>query len=837
MDVIVYCHTHWDREWYRTFEEFRLRLVDVFDFVLEQLESGAMNSFYFDGQTVAVDDYLAVHPEKEPLIKKLICEKKLYVGPWYVLADEFLVSGESLIRNLKFGLKRSRELGCQDSIGYLPDVFGHNSQMPKIFSLFGIKDAILWRGVGDRKTHFNWESDDNSSVFAIYLPNGYLVDVFNYTCTDERKYEILKGLLSKVRDISNTDIMLFPCGGDHLAPPFQINNQLERLNSLQDEYNFTQGSIFSYLDEVKKTDKNLETVQGELRDCTKSFILPGTYSARVYLKQANAKATNILEKVAEPFNSFLTTAGIMKDMTAELDQAWKLLLLNHPHDSICGCSVDAVHREMLPRYEKSEQISNFVISKGLYELSKMVDSSSAVIFNPYSHSYSGPVKVKTDKIIKGCAQFISAKKEFPQEIFGNIQHIPIQEDMKIFNEYLVWVDNIPAYSIKQLQLGNIASKLADPVEISDNCISNGKLKVEVGNDGLLEITDLQNNITFKGLGLIEDRADRGDTYNFCPVSGDHGIQAIFKRSKVVEKGPLRATLRLYYSINIPKGLDKSSKKRSKKLLKHDITLDVSLLSASNRVDFSMEWFNKSENHTLQLKFNLPRKVSKTFSEDTFGIIEREFDPDYSLKSSMPAGKNVELKYNTAPMQRFVWTQGLGVITEGLNEYGIDGNELYITVLRSVGKLSNGALDTRGTPAGPPLDVPEAQSIGKCAARYALCLGESPDQMFRHADEFLTSIPVVTGVAESAENVDEKQFLSLTNPNFQVYSVTRPENTDGLLVRVMNISSEIQRLTLKSDLPVSKIKEADPFGNGISTLASTNEEIVFKPFEMKSLLLY
>ncbi|MCK7485182.1 MAG: hypothetical protein MZU97_06225 [Bacillus subtilis] len=95
MDVIVYSHTHWDREWYRPFQEFRLRLIDVIDQIINQLTQGEMNSFYLDGQTIALDDYLQIHPYKKEQIIELIKNKKLLIGPWYVLADEFLVSGKA----------------------------------------------------------------------------------------------------------------------------------------------------------------------------------------------------------------------------------------------------------------------------------------------------------------------------------------------------------------------------------------------------------------------------------------------------------------------------------------------------------------------------------------------------------------------------------------------------------------------------------------------------------------------------------------------------------------------------------------------------------------------
>ena len=105
MDVIAYSHTHWDREWYHSFEEFRLRFIEVFDDIIAKLQSNELSVFYLDAQTILIDDYLEIFPSKKDLIENLIKNKKLYVGPWYVLSDELLPSGESLIRSLLIGIR------------------------------------------------------------------------------------------------------------------------------------------------------------------------------------------------------------------------------------------------------------------------------------------------------------------------------------------------------------------------------------------------------------------------------------------------------------------------------------------------------------------------------------------------------------------------------------------------------------------------------------------------------------------------------------------------------------------------------------------------------------
>ena len=165
-------HTHWDREWYQPFQQMRARLVTMADRMIALVESGEVPSFHFDGQTVVLDDYLEVRPEMARRLKALIRAGKIQVGPWYVLADSFLVSGESLIRNLEIGRAAARKFGGPLELGYLPDQFGHCAQLPQILAGFGFRTAVLWRGVDASvaRNRFVWEAPDGSSVLTAYLP-------------------------------------------------------------------------------------------------------------------------------------------------------------------------------------------------------------------------------------------------------------------------------------------------------------------------------------------------------------------------------------------------------------------------------------------------------------------------------------------------------------------------------------------------------------------------------------------------------------------------------------------------------------------------------------------
>ena len=727
MDVIVYAHTHWDREWYRPFQEFRLRLVDVIDEVIQQLSSNKMNCFYLDGQTIALEDYLEVHPCMENTVKELIKNGKLLIGPWYVLADEFLVTGESLIRNLLIGINQSKKFNCNDFTGYLPDTFGHSSEIPRILKSFDIKNTVIWRGVGENKSEFVWKSQDGSSVIATYLTEGYFQDILNQPFSIEEKTKKLGKFLNKIKEYAASDTILLPAGGDHLAPALDINSQIQEINKHIHNYTLHQGSILDYIKLINEKNLDMKELKGELRDNSRNFILQGTLSTRLYLKRANARSGWKLNKLAEPLQALLEQANLSSTRRNELEYAWKLLIKNHPHDSICGCSVDEVLDEMMTRFNQVDQIADGLVGRCFNKLVHKVERGKVIVYNSTDYAFSGVIKVKTTKELPKnlLSQYIGSDHEFPKEILFDTQSVPVQEDMTLHNEHLIWVEDILPHSINIIGNDYVYKKHPTIVETGDKFIKNSRIRVSVCDDGTLTLSDSDSGKEFYNLHIIEDRGDKGDTYNFCPLtsslnlnvknvdfnekrskksglSSDIPRKATLVKTQILENGKLRGILRLFYEIEIPESLDKDEKLRSIVDMTHIMFVDIIVHADSKRVEFKTMWENHSRDHILQLKFKLSDKVYRTFAENTFGIIERDFNPDYSLSKSDAAVKNQELKVNTAPMQRFVWANGLGIIAEGLPEYGVDGDELYITLLRSVGKLSRGAIDTRGTPAGSVL---------------------------------------------------------------------------------------------------------------------------------------
>lgn len=611
--VIAYLHTHWDREWYREYEVFRLRLVRVFDNVLDLLQKKKIPAFYFDGQVSALLDYLELRPEKEKIVRKLIKEKKLFIGPFYCLIDEFLTDKTVFRKNLEIGLKIAKSFGCEDFIGYLADTFGHSKNVPVILKEFGIDKAIVWRGVGDLPAEFVF-----NGVNTINLVRGYFMDIFSANISIEEKAGWLQRDLDLIAEKSSKYLLL-PIGADHLGVEVDIKDQINKINAILADYEIVLGSPFDYFDKVKFTTK----WNDELRDNSNTFILQGAYSARTKLKQKNVECSYLLEQADKLQQKYGAKYNNV------IEYAYKLLLQNQAHDSICGCSTDLVHQENLIRYEKIIQIANTII-----EELRIV------------HKFETPV-VQSSKILEGY-DVIGTHPGFENSLLYDTQKIPVTEDLKTI------------YTLNKKTKKKTSLRL--------------ELK-----DGRLFLDEIE--ITFTR------RIDEGDTYNFGAVSGDYG-----EKAEILE---------------IENYVVKTS------------FFDVKFYRTENLINFRIDWKNNFKNRLWQVNFILPELVTETYSEDMNSLVKRSFDPNYDMRKHLPKKRGIEVKTNFAPMQRFVWTQNFGVVTKGLTEYEVFENTLSITLLRSVGIISNPHNPSRTTPAGPPLLTPDAQQLGQNVAEFSI----------------------------------------------------------------------------------------------------------------------
>ncbi len=688
--VIAYLHTHWDREWYREYEVFRIRLIKVFDNVLDLLENWKIPCFYFDGQTSAIEDYLEINPQKEALVRKLIKQKKLFIGPCYTLVDEFLTDDTCFRKNLEIGLKYAKNLGCEDFLGYFADTFGHSKNIPIILNEFGIDKAVVWRGCPEiipSEFLFN-------GIKTVNLIRGYFMDIFSSNIPLEEKIEFIKTNLDKIAKKSS-DILLMPIGADHLGIESNISEQIREINKHLKNYDIELSSPFRYFELVK--DKFKFEWNHELRDNSTTFILPGCYSARKDLKQYNIKCCYMLD-LANKFQKFAQKKYKTKSYENIIEYAYKLLLQNQAHDGICGCSIDSVHQENIIRYKKILQIANTIIRE-----TKIDTGEKSLIINLSNNTFSGTVKFEsTKKYSDKEFKLISVKKGFEDSILYDTKKIPITEDYKTIYTYLAEIENkTPSKILSKTQqvYGGTYSK--SDLKISDTSIENSKVGFKI-DKGKIILTDKINNEIYYDFIKFIDFKDLGDTYNFGPKVNDKGETATILSSKIVADNDFQALLQVKFKIKTT-----------------IINAEIYLNKNSHLINFNLNWFNKTKNHLLQVMFNLKDPITKTFSEDLGTLIEREFDSNYDIRKNLPKKKGLEAKTNTAPMQRYVWAQDFEIVTKGLTEYEINKNSILITILRSTGIISNPKNPARTTPAGPPLEVKDAYLLGENVAKFAI----------------------------------------------------------------------------------------------------------------------
>lgn len=763
--VFVYHHTHWDREWWAPLQDFRIRLVELIDDLLDALDHDPdFRCFLLDGQTIVLKDYLEIRPENRERLIAYINDYRIQCGPWYILPDEFLVSGEAHIRNLWLGERMAERLGYHNlDIGYIPDTFGHISQMPQILRGFAIDNALIWRGVGGDpatcKQEFTWEAADDSQVLAHWFPEGYYQMPFLHMDNQQRPYEDKLGRVRRLIETfaahATTECILLPYGGDHRSIDRRLPRLLKQVNEqIDDLAELHWSTTQEYVEAIRARDPDLQVRKGELRDFGAALphLLPGVLSARLYLKQLNFAGQTWLERYAEPFSTLAWWHGRMYD-AGLLWAAWEFLVQNHPHDSICGCSVDQVHREMIARFDQSRQIAEIVTEKCVQHINAQIDTSdleggetALVAHNPLPWPRTGPVGVLLER-----RQGVGPRthrlldpdgREIPFQVRSVDRLRPMTDQWQQTEVYFI-ADELPALGYtayrlcrrdepldpKQLLLTAVqpsarlkGSQPLTDLRVGDGVLENRVLRVEVDRrHGTLRVTDKRSGATYAGLNAFEDGGDAGDTYAYAPPLNDmllRSDQAARVHVSLVEAGYAAATLRIDLDWALPGALCDDRLSRRFEYVETRISAFVTLASESPYVEIAVEWENRSCDHRLRALFPLGAPIAASHAEGQFDVVERP-------AGIMDAGDGWAEPYvPTMPQQGFVSvsspTRGLTIANRGLPEFEAqpDGT-LAITILRAVGWLSREDTLVRVGGAGPQIPTPDAQCLGRQRVEYAI----------------------------------------------------------------------------------------------------------------------
>ena len=781
--IAIVPHTHWDREWYKSYQEFRLALVELIDTLIPLLERDASYPhFMLDGQMAVVDDYLEVRPEAEERLRALAASGRLSMGPWYILMDEFLASGETIVRNLQMGIERGAAFGGVMDVGYLPDMFGHIAQMPQILAQAGFRDAVVWRGVPSAvtKNAFVWEAPDGSSVRAEYLPVGY----GNGAALPDDAKALVRRTRDNVAEVELflIDDLLCMNGSDHLMPQPWLGRVVAEANDLQDEFAFEVTSLPVYLGRGRRD--GLERVVGELRSGFRSNMLMGVTSNRVDVKRSGGLAERELERRGEPLCTLFLPAS---DYPASLfGLAWKEMVRNSAHDSICACSVDDVVDAVLHRYAEARAIGSGLADQALKAFARSLSVAGPTVVNPSARARAGVVDlvVPADGPAPAHVQVVSERSGLPgsmvldantvRTMLGMLQGPRIDDDAWVHEIRIEDTEeglditlaigteekpDVPIAEAKQdvyTRLGARpdmsvrvamdqpatrrilavsgevagygwaafeAAPLAHPVTAvevgtGDVALSNGLVSVEV--DGATGTFSVDG---VAGYGRLVDDGDLGDSYNYSPPRQDSVVDTPVSVSvRVDESGPVRARARITSTFVWPDHVDGSSQAR---VGEHrvDVETDVELRADDPVARVTTSFVNPSGDHRLRVHLPLPEPATGSRAESAFTVVERGLTAE---------GRSDEFGLPTAPAHRFVSAGRLTVAHDGVCEYELidvegDGDDavartMALTVLRSTGMLSRLGMTYRPFPAGPLTAVEGLQMRGrKVTLRYALAL--------------------------------------------------------------------------------------------------------------------
>ncbi|MHA1358350.1 MAG: alpha-mannosidase [Candidatus Helarchaeota archaeon] len=866
-EIVIVSETHWDREWYIPFQEYRARLVILVDKLLKILEENPkFTNFTFDGQTVVLEDYLEVKPENEPLLRKYIEEGRISVGPWYVLPDEFLVSGEALIRNLMLGHKIARNFGRVMRAGYIPDPFGHIAQLPQIMRGFNIDSIIFMRGMDDSDTElglnleFKWYSPGKvDSVLAIHLRYGYGVVS---ELPIHRNDGIYKAALKRIRKIQQkiqrhaaTSILLLNNGSDHTEVQGELPEIIENWNNSPElsDYKLVQNDFEYYIEKLKTQRLNLKEYEGEFRGARYHPILSGVLSARMWIKQFNVECQYLLENWAEPFASFAWALGEEYPQNY-LWTGWKWLLRNQPHDSICGCSIDEVHQDMHRRFVWAKQIAEEILKNAMYAIYKRVDMPPCMkdtypfmIFNPLpwirtdiayidiTLPLTTPDDFKFEYKLVDCSNI-----EVPFQMEPIIDEARFQTPKAMTYRLSFLAREIPAYGYEVffLQPHTTPSKRISN-EIS-NTIENEFYRIVVLKNGTFSVMDKEFNRTFENIGLIEDVGDWGDEYDYSPpheLENDQRItnEELHAEIKILENGPVKKTIQASYVLKIPSSLTQDRMQRSGTVNNLPVNLNLTLYPNVKRIDIKVSLQNQSKDHRLRILFPTGIKAEKVSVDGHFAVIERLVTLPEGMKWKQPPSKtNHQLKYICVNDTQI----GFTVCNKGLPEYEAmreqDGSvTVAITLLRCVGWLALPYLRTRKEIAGPALATPEAQNIGGFSCELSITTNQSKFPISNHykiAQEFniplknfnptvmrtafripdhifFRGIPLLLppDPAEVKSLTTKHSFLEIAPTHLILSACKKAENESALILRVYNLSNIVSKGTIKLPKVIKDVK--------------------------------
>jgi mannosylglycerate hydrolase len=808
-------HTHWDREWYLPRAAFTARLIPALDDLLSLLETNPLyRSFLLDGQTVLVEDYLAVRPDRESGLRALAQGGRLQLGPWYVLADELIPSGESLIRNLLYGAADTARWGGRLEVLYSPDAFGHPAALPSLAREFGFKTGALWRGLGGEpgqtRDAYRWRGSDGREVLLWHFPpDGYEAGAA-LPIDRDRLRQAWAPLRAELTRRAATTHIAVPVGADHHAPSPDLPTLRERLAELEPQNAVRISRLDEFLKELASEAAQAPEVAGELRWSYRyTWTLQAVHSARAPLKRRHAKAELHLERIAEPLAALARRAG-GRDRRPLLDRVWRTLIRGQFHDTLCGCCADPVARAFGIRLDAVEATTRELADAAADDLSghdpdatreHPQPDSSLWLWNPVARTRAGLVVADTtwfrrDVLVgppgsrrarhgTGAEEFALVGSDgvsIPVQVLGRRhtlerrdapRHYPDQDEV----EQVRIAFHAPALeglAAAVLRAGPPVPQRRDAgAQVRGRTLSNPLIEVTVDPTGALTLVDRRTGERFEGLLRLEEQRDRGDLYTGCP-EGKPVRAAGPIRVRRLAGGPLLAALEV--GIELPGS---------------SVRLVVQVFDESPMVRCLLDVTNRARQSRLRARCPIG-VAGPALAGSAFVAVSR---PALTVR---PEDYPRETPVTTAPAQRFVaaaqGNRGLGVLAPGFFEYEwTSEGDLTLTLLRGAGELSRDDLPTRPGHAGWPTATPDGQCLGRDQVELVLVpvgardleAGETLPELWE--DAFLP--PRARWLREADLSRARRVGVTLDGRGLVLSAVKPAQAGSGLILRCYNARRE------------------------------------------------
>lgn len=745
--IHVIAHTHWDQEWYFTLQDSNILASRNFADVIDTLESHPDYACYhFDGQTAVVEDFLDVNPQYAGRLKQLVKNKRLFIGPWYTQTDTFNVHGESIIRNLKYGILSARKLGHAMMVGYLPDTFGHNSQLPTLLRGCNLDNIVFWRGIDHdtqvAQSQFIWRAPSGSQVIACAMPFGYGA-AKNIQADDVHLQEKIFPIVNIIRQRSGLHDLLLPCGGDQVNIDPHLPEILRTINERSSEGDHFQiSSLEAYVNTLRQQAEKFTCWQGELKSPRYTRIHKTIGSVRYDIKKQNYDVEQFLLGKLEPTIALARSQGI--DVNLQwVDQIWKNLLRNHAHDSIGGCNSDATNRDILHRLQQTEQLSHSLWNLVIKELAMAsCQEGDLFVVNPNASSWSGVINAtlysRTPSVELYAEEALSFSLLERTELPGGrvIQVTPQGEkEVELPHYYRLSVainaPELPAMGYRNIQVRESTASLPVIEACAQSYIENDHYQFTL-HDGSLTLRDKRNGRIIPDLLAFEDCADAGDSYDFSPLEGD--TPQLFSKFVFVscEKSAHIERLTVSLTLNLPYSLTKRARQDFQTCLVY-VVCELRQGEPHLFIETTLE--NNVCDHRLRLRINSDIRTHESIASQPFGIIQRPVTDAPEKWWQNYREKPVDIETSEGIIAIAESDKALIINSLGMKEYQIQQNgtsQVALTLFKSTGVLGRDDLQWRpGRASGinnTVIHTPDAQLLKPLQFHLTLSLADRADHL-------------------------------------------------------------------------------------------------------------